>query len=91
MTAPEYPTVVTLDPRRIAKARPLKRYIVTISPYDGCEVLAETASKARWKAIKAFQEAFGTRHYSVREILNRMTTLHLGLSVLAELDRETPK
>ena len=56
----------------------MKRYIITIDPYDGHEVIAETASKARWKAVSAFREAFGNRHMTVAEILRRMTTLHLG-------------
>lgn len=63
------------------KHRPMKRYLVTIADYGGHEVVAETASKARWKSVVAFQEAFGTRYMTTREILARMTTVYLGRAI----------
>lgn len=62
----------------------MKRFIITIDGYDGCETVAETASKARWTNVIAFQEAFGKRHMDVGEILSRMSCLHLGPALAAK-------
>ena len=88
MTAPMTPEQIAAKLTEAqVRARPLKRYIITISGYDGHEVIAETAGKARWQTVRAFQEAFGhDGRMSVKEILNRMTTLHMGRAVLAVLD-----
>ena len=69
--------------------RVLRRYIIRVDGFDDEEFIAETASKARYQAWKAFSEARGPSWPGrFIDFARCAYTLHLGPA--PDLDPRTP-